>query len=504
MRMKGQLDELRNHLATVQDLTAASYLLSWDQQTYMPEGAVELRSEQLATLSRLTHEQAVAPALGRLLDQLGGQFDPDSEEGALVRVAQRDFDRDTKLPTALVGELSRVTALAEAAWGTAREKRSWKLFAPHLERILELKREAAAHYGYQDHPFDALLDVNEPGATKAQLEGLFAELKRELVPLVKAVAAQAQQEDPPRDAPLRNAYDEARQLVFGREVVTRFGFDWSRGRQDRSRHPFCSATGPDDVRLTTRVDPDWLSPALFASLHEAGHGLYEQGIEGRFQRSPLAGGCSLGVHESQSRLWENLVGRSRGFWEYFFPRLRRLFRRTLDHVDLEDFYRAINAVAPSFIRVEADELTYNLHVLLRFEIELALLEGSLSVAEVPAAWNAKMEEYLGLTPADDAEGALQDVHWSAGLVAYFPTYTLGNVLSVQLFDAAVAAHPEIPGDIACGRFSRLLAWLREHVHRHGRRFEPQELVRRATGRPLETGPYLAYLKSKYGELYALD
>ncbi len=311
---------------------------------------------------------------------------------------------------------------------------------------------------------------------------------------------------PPEDRsrPLYGEFDEAKQEEFGRRVISAFGYDWRRGRLDRVTHPFCiSLGGPGDVRITTRFDPGWLSPALFAILHEAGHGMYEQGVDPAYSRSPLSGGASMGLHESQSLLWENLVGRSRAFWSFYYPQLQGVFPEALGEVDLETFYGAVNESKPSEIRVEADEVTYNLHILLRFELEVALLEGGLPVSELPAAWDAKMEEYLGVTPENHARGVLQDVHWAAGLVGYFPTYTIGSVLSAQFFEQATKAHPEIPEMIGRGEFGTLLGWLRENVYTHGRRYDPDELVERATGRPLETAPYLRYLKGKFGELYGL-
>ena len=494
------LGQLKKRLATISDLGSANSLLFWDKQTYMPKGGVAARAEQMATLSRLAHEMLVDAETGRLLDSLG-EPNPSSEEGALVRRARRDYERAAKLSAELVEEITRATALAEPAWVRAREESDWSVFAPHLEEIVALKKRAAEALGYEDHPYDALLDGYEPGAKKKRLEAMFGELKAGIVPLVREIVEKGNEED--RSAPLHGAFDEAAQERFGVEAVTRFGYDWERGRQDRTVHPFCINFGPGDVRITTRFDPHWLSPALFGTFHETGHALYEQGINPGYARTPLGGGTSMGVHESQSRLWENLVGRSRAFWSCFYPKLRDTFPEALGGVDLERFYRAINMVAPSKIRVEADEATYNLHILLRFELEVALFEDELSVADLPAAWNTKMEEYLGVVPENDAEGVLQDIHWADGLFGYFPTYAIGNVLSVQFFDEAVKAHPEIPTQIEQGEFTALLGWLRENVYRHGSRYEPDELVRRVTGRPLDTGPYLRYLKKKFGELYSI-
>lgn len=490
---------LVDHLSAAADLDSAAAVLHWDQQTYMPPGGVAARAEALATLSRLSHGITASEETARLLDAAGDP-EPGSDAEAVVRLARRGHERATKLPPRLVADISRATVLAEPAWRRARADADFGSLVGHLREILDLQREAAEHLGYEDHPYDALLDRYEPGATKALLESMFGDLKGGTAGMVRAVSAAADD----RTAPIRGAFDETRQEAFGRSIATAVGYDWGRGRQDRAPHPFCiNFGGPGDVRITTRFDPDRLSPALFATLHEAGHALYEQGVDPSYGRTPLAGGVSLGIHESQSRLWENVVGRSRPFWSHFYPRLQGAFPEALGETSAEDFYRAINAASPSEIRVEADELTYNLHVVLRFELEVALVEGSLAVTDLPEAWDAKMDEHLGITPRDDARGVLQDDHWAIGFFGYFPTYTLGNVLSVQLFEAALKEHPEIPAEMERGEFGRLLAWLRENVHRHGKKHDPEALVERATGRPPDTAPYVRYLGEKFGELYDL-
>jgi carboxypeptidase Taq len=495
----GDLGLLRDRLATIGDLRSAASVLAWDRQTYMPEGGVRGRAEQLATLSRVAHEMLVSPETGELLESAGGR-ELDSDDAALLRLARREHDRAVRLPARLVAETSRVTALAEQAWISARESSDWSLFAPHLERVLALKREEASYLD-SAHPYDAMLDRYDPGASAMRLGIMFDELKAGIVPLVREVSARL---DEDRAAPLRGSFDERSQEEFGREIISRFGYDWSRGRQDRAIHPFSINFGdPDDVRITTRFDPKRLSVGLFATCHEAGHALYEQGIYPAYSRTPLSGGVSMGVHESQSRLWENLVARSRPFWAYFGPELRTAFPGAFDGVDLETIYRTVNAVRPSEIRTEADELTYDLHVLLRFELELALFQDDLAVADLPEAWNAKMEEYLGIIPENDARGVLQDTHWAIGYFGYFPSYTAGNVLSVQLFEAAVDERPEILSEMETGEFGALLGWLRHNVHRHGKKYEPDDLIECATGRPPETGPYIRYLSTKFGELYDL-
>lgn len=497
------LEQLTVRSRQIFDLQIATGLLHWDQQTYMPKNGITARAEALATLSNLLHRLSTDDEMRRLVEATADRFDPETDEGALVRVARRDFERRTKLPAALVSELARTTSLAEPAWVEARAKSDWSLFAPHLSRIIEMQQQVAEHFGYTTHPYDALLEEYEPGTTKAQLEIMFTDLKAAIVPLVQRIKATGDSAQE-RSRPLHQAFDEAKQEAFGREVITRFGYDWTRGRQDRAVHPFCIGFTSYDVRITTRFDPNFIQPALFGTLHEAGHALYEQGVSTAYTRTPLGSGVSMGIHESQSRLWENLVGRSRPFWQFFYPQLQSAFPKQLGAIDAETFHRAINTVEPSPIRVEADEVTYNLHTLLRFELEVALLDGNLPVADIPAAWNAKMKEYLGIHPLSDAAGALQDVHWSGGMFAYFPTYTIGNVLAVQLFNAACAAHGTIHEEMARGEFTSLHSWLSNNIYRFGGKYDPQDLVERATGKRLDTAPYINYLQAKFGELYGLD
>ncbi|MEJ2666865.1 MAG: carboxypeptidase M32 [Deinococcales bacterium] len=493
---------LLDHMAVTSDLSQTMAVLSWDENTYMPDGAAEARGRQMATLATVIHERLADPALAELVARLEDAGLPeDSVEAATVRQARRAVDHASKLPASLVEALSMHGARARSVWARARQESDFTSFAPELARMFELKREEAEVLGYQDHPYDALHDLHEPGSTAARVRDVFVPLRRELTTLVAEIRDAGSQID---DALLRQSFDEAAQERFALDTVTAFGYDLEHGRLDRTVHPFATSLSKYDVRITTRYQRHYLNTALFGTMHEAGHGLYEQGVADEYYRTPLEDTASLGVHESQSRLWENLVGRSRAFWEGAFPRLQRTFPEQLGTVALDPFYAAINRVRPSFIRVEADEVTYNLHIILRFELELALLDGSLSVADLPEAWNHAMQEMLGITPPDDAAGVLQDVHWSIGLIGYFPTYSLGNLISVQLFDAAVAAHPHIPADIRAGRFGTLLRWLRENVHRHGARYLPEELLERATGSGLDAGPYLRYLKAKYGELYGLS
>lgn len=499
------VEQLQGHLAEVKSLAEASAVLGWDQQTYMPPGGVEARAAQLTALAGVIHEKATGDKAARLLDaaeRAGAGLDPDSDEAAFVRMARRDFDRATKIPAALVAETARVTALAFEQWAQARAESDWGRFAPWLEQILDLTRQAADHLGHSGERYDALLDQYEPGMTAQDVRAMFAAIKPDLVALVKAVATRGP--GTVDDSVLHREFDEEKQRQFGERVITALGYDWSRGRQDRALHPFCTSFGRDDVRITTRFDPAFLPSALFGSIHEAGHALYEQGVAPRYAGNILADGTSLGFHESQSRLWENLVGRSRAFWQRFYPDLQSLFPQALGDVAEEAFYRAVNKVEPSLIRVEADEVTYNLHILLRFEIEQALLSGELSVSDAPAVWNSKMQEYFGLTPPDDAHGILQDVHWSGGSLGYFPTYSVGNLLSVQLYEKADAdLGGQTESQIAAGDFAPLLGWLRENVHQYGRKYPPKELVQRIVGGPLDAAPYLKYLNTKFGAIYGL-
>ena len=499
------LEQLQGHLAEVKALDEATAVLGWDQQTYMPPGGADARAAQLTALAGVIHEKATGETIARLLDAAergGGNMAADSDEAAYLRAARQDFDQATKIPTALVAETAHVTALAFEQWAQARAESDWGRFAPWLEQILDLTRQAADHLGHSGERYDALLDQFERGMTTADVRAMFEAIKPDLVALVKAVSVS--RPEATDDSVLHRSFDEEKQRQFGETVIGALGYDWSRGRQDRALHPFCTSFGRDDVRITTRFDPDFLPTALFGSIHETGHALYEQGVAERYAGNILADGASLGFHESQSRLWENLVGRSRPFWHFFYPSLQAAFPESLSDVGGEKFYRAINKVKPSLIRVEADEVTYNLHILLRFEIEQALLSGDLSVADAPDAWNAKMQEYFGLTPPDDAQGILQDVHWSGGAIGYFPTYSVGNLLSVQLYDKANAdLGGQIEAQVAAGDFAPLLGWLRENVHQHGRKYLPKDLVQRIVGGPLDPAPYLKYLKRKFGDVYGI-
>jgi len=498
------LAELKERLAVIADLDAATAVLAWDQETYMPPGAIEARADQLTTLARMSHEAFTDEHIGRLLEdavaELGGVA-YDSDEASLLRVTTRDYERATRIPADLVARLARATSLGQQAWQQARAASSFADFAPDLEHIVELSREKAETLGYDDRIYDPLLTEFEPGMATTQLETVFRDLRRQLVPIVEALSPAAghgrAQNAPP---PLDRHFDQQAQWDFGIAVMKEFGFDFDRGRQDRSAHPFTTSFAASDVRVTTRIDEDFLPAGLFGTLHECGHGLYEQGVASELGRTPLAGGASLGVHESQSRLWEILVGRSRAFWGHYYPLLRQGFPGKLGDIDVDAFYAAANTVCPSLIRVEADEVTYNLHVMLRFELEQYLLDGSLSVVDLPQAWNAGMESYLGIVPDSDADGVLQDIHWSMGAIGYFPTYTLGNLMSAQIFARLGEDIPDVQEHIGAGRFGDLLAWLQDNIYRHGRKFTANELLERMGCGELSAEPWLAYVRAKYGEL----
>jgi len=497
------IEQLKTHLATIADLRSATLVLRWDQETQMPPGGAEGRAEQIATLARVSHDQFTSPKTRELLtaaESAVRHLDPDSDEAALIRMTARDMTRETKLPAEFVAARARARSLSVQVWRRARRENNFPAFQPSLEQMVDFARRTADYLGYREHPYDALLDLYEPEMTSREMAQLYTRLREVTVPLVQAITARGQVVDA---SFLTQEYEETKQRQFGLAIAEAFGYDLVRGRLDESAHPFSTTFHYGDVRITTRYNRRFLPAGIFAIFHEAGHAMYGQGIPLTLGRSPIAGGASNGVHESQSRMWENLVGRSRSFWQYAYPRLKETFPEQLRSVDDETFYRAVNQVRPSLIRVEADEVTYNLHTLLRFELEKALIAGELRVKDLPEAWNAKSQTHLGLRPATDADGVMQDTHWAGGSFGYFPAYTLGNIISAQLFAAARRADPAMHDEFRQGQFAPLLVWLRAHVHRHGRKFLPRELLARATGSPLTVEPYLAYLQQKFGEIYGI-
>lgn len=495
--------ELVRELKEIETLDSIGSILSWDEETYMPHKGAEHRATQSAMLAKMSHERFTSPRIDELLNIVAGSelaADPKSDAGANVREVRRDYDREKRLPSSLVEEITHTRILAHQAWVDARTKKEFALFLPWLTKTIDLQRQVANCVGYNGHMYDALLDAYEPGETVANVARVFESLRGPLVELVGKIMNSG------KSAPLEllhRKFPVAAQEKFARSAAERFGFDFSAGRLDLTAHPFCCTVGPGDCRLTTRYNENDFADGFFSVLHEAGHGLYEQGLPAEHFGTPLGEAVSLGIHESQSRMWENLVGRGRAFWQFFLPKARSAFRGTMRGVEMDQWLFAINSVQPSLIRTEADETTYNLHVLIRFELEQVMITGDLAPADVPAAWNERMEKYLGVKVPDDSQGALQDVHWSHGSIGYFPTYTLGNLCAAQFFEQAKQEIPGLEAGFARGDFAPLLGWLREKIHRHGRRYTAAQLVQRVTGRPIDSEPLLRHLRGKAAELYGV-
>ncbi len=501
--MSKAYEELTTRLGEIVDLAQAAAVLNWDHRTMMPRNGAGARANQLGSLSKIIHTKFADPELGKLLDEAAPWAEDqgyDSLEASLIRVVRRDYDKLVRVPPELSAELARTGAIAEPVWEEARKASDWAMFQPHLEKLIDLRRQYVDCFDPADEDYDHLLDIYEPGMKTADVRTVFDELKEGLVPLIAEVVERADAVDASfleGDFPI-----DAQKRVEGK-ILADFGFTKDSWRLDETVHPFASRSGMDDIRLTTKHLPDSLS-SIFSSMHEFGHGIYEYGGDRAFERTPLARGTSLGFHESQSRMWENLVGRSRPFWQHYYPLVQEAFSSQLNGVDAEGFYRAVNRVRPSLIRIEADEATYNLHIILRFELEQEMITGRLAAADIPEAWDAKMMEYLGVEVPDVADGALQDTHWSGGSIGYFSTYALGNVVSAQLWQRISKEIPDVYEQIGRGEFIQLREWLREHIHQHGRKYMPQELMQRVTGSKLDPKPLLAYLRGKLGEIYGLD
>ena len=488
------LERLRERLAEVNDLGRAAMLLTWDERVMMPPNGAQARAEALGTVSRIAQERFTDGEVGRLLEELRDveeSSDPDSFEASLIRVTRRRHERATRVPPELVGEIRRASALGVSAWGPAKDASDFERVRPQFEAMLELKRRYIECFPPADEDYDILLDDYEPEMKTAEVRQIFDELKEQLRPLVDEIADAGDVDD----SFLTGEFDPAVQRRLALEIAHAFGYDEAEWRLDETRHPFMSSPGAGDLRLTTNSRPNDLT-SLFATMHEFGHGVYEWGVDRALARTPLGTGVSLGVHESQSRSWENLVGRSRAFWRWFYPRLQDAFPAQLGSVDEESFYRAVNKVHPSLIRIDADEVTYNLHIILRFELEQELIEGRLAVADLPEAWNARMKEYLGVDVPDDARGVLQDMHWGAGALGYFPTYALGNVMSVQIWKRALEDLGDLDDRFERGEFGDLREWLRDNLYVLGAKFTPQETMERVTGSRIDAKPYLRYLREK--------
>lgn len=497
--MEHSYNELKERLAERKDLDAIGGLLGWDQQTMMPPRGAEVRGQQIATVARIAHERFAGDEIGRLLDALApyeASLPPESDEASLIRVTRRDWNKARRVPTALAAELAEAAARGYAAWLEARDAADFTGFLPALEHNIELKRRYAACF---DIPtYDALLDDFEPGLTAPEVTAVFDRLKAGLRPLIERIGANPGAVD---DSCLSGHFPVADQEALMHRIAERFGFAAGVWRLDPAAHPFAQSLATTDIRLTTRYDERRLEGALLGTIHECGHGLYEEGSDPALERTPLAGGCSAALHESQSRLWENQLGRGRPFWHFAFPLLRETFPDHFAAVDEETAYRAVNKMQPSLIRVEADEVTYPMHIILRFELERDLFEDRLAPADLPEAWNAKMHEYLGIEVPNVAAGALQDVHWAEGLFGYFPTYALGTVLAAQIWQRVRGDMPDLDDQFARGEFTGLREWAREHLHRFGRKFTPKETIARVAGGPIDPEPFLRYVTAKVEDLY---
>ncbi len=480
-------------------MRSAAALCGWDQETMMPTNGAEGRARTQEALSRVLHQRLCAPQLGDFLDELEAR-ETDAEQKALLRELRRDRDKALKIPERLAGDLARTSAMAQRAWVESRPKNDTAAFNPWLEKIMSLRREEAESLGYVESPYDALLDTYEPGARASRLEKVLGDLEAELTPMVRALSEKCEELDPRLPT---GAYALEAQKNFNRLLLSDMGFSLDSGRLDESAHPFTEGIFPTDVRLTTRYSESDVASALFTTLHEGGHGLYEQGFAPEHYGTPLAEAVSLGIHESQSRLWENQIGRSRSFWEHYFPGFQKAFPERVKGLPLKDFLRAINRVKPSLIRVESDEVTYNLHIALRFRLEKALFEGSLRTSDLEGAWNEAMWKTLGVRVDKAANGYMQDVHWSVGLVGYFPTYSLGNIYAAQFYRQMEKDIPDLDGKIRAADFTPILTWLREKIHRHGRRFSGEELLIQVTGEPADSRYLVEYLRTKYARLYDL-
>lgn len=498
--MSDKLNKFKEMIGEVFDLNRAASVLSWDQQVNMPPGGAEARGQQLATLGKIAQEKFTSDEMGSLLEELKKEYtDPETDEGAMVRVAARDYEKAKRVPPEFVAEQAMVSTKAVEAWVEAKGKSDFSIFRPHLEKNLELIKKYVSFFPPADHPYDVLLDDYEPGLPTAEVREIFGNLRPKQVALIKAIGEAKQV----KSDFLNKSFNEKKVWDFGETVIGKFGYDFRRGRQDKAPHPFETTFSVDDVRITNRFEKNSPLATLFSAMHECGHALYELGGNPAYERTPLASGTSLAVHESQSRMWENLVGRSLPFWEHFYPELKKAFPSQLNGVNVKAFYKAINKVEPSLIRVNADEATYNLHIMLRLEIEIGMVEGSIAVKDLPEIWNARMHDYLGVTPPSDAQGVLQDIHWSYGSIGYFSTYALGNIISAQLWERINKEIRNLEEQIRKGQFVELREWLRKNIHQYGHKYDPRDLVRKVTGNDIDSAAYVRYLTEKYGEIYGL-
>ncbi|HRK91293.1 MAG TPA: carboxypeptidase M32 [Anaerolineales bacterium] len=498
--MSDKFNRFKEIVGEVSDIGHAASVLGWDQQVNMPPGGGEARGQQLATLSKIAQEKFTSDEMGQLLEDLQKDYtDPETDEGAMLRVASRAYDKARRVPPEFVAEQAIAATKAFEAWVEAKGKSDFSIFQPFLEKNVELVKRYVAFFPPADHPYDVLLDDYEPGMKTAEVKEIFNNLRPKQVSLLKAISEAKQV----KDDFLHKKYNEQKIWNFSEKIIAKFGYDFNRGRQDKAPHPFETTFSVNDVRITNRFEPGNPLATLFSAMHECGHALYELGVAQEYERTPLESGTSLAVHESQSRMWENLVGRSFPFWEHFFPEIKKTFPSQLDGVSLKTFYKGINKVEPSFIRVNADEATYNMHIMLRLELEIGMVDGSIAIKDLPEIWNEKMRDYLGITPPSDALGVLQDIHWSYGSIGYFSTYALGNIVSAQLWERINKDIKDLGEQIRKGQFSVLREWLRENVHKYGHKYDPQDLVQKITGSKIDSAAYVRYLTKKYSDIYGL-
>jgi len=497
------IKELNARFTELMRLNYVSTLLGWDQQVNMPksEGATMGRSEQIALIEAISHRKLISKKTGELIKKAENQPNLNLIDSAILREAKRKYDKAIKIPIELVTEIAKTASLGHQAWEKSREKSDFSIFQPYLEKMVNLQRKYAERLDIGPTLYDSLTDIYEPEAKSEWISNIFKEIKPKLVKILNKL--ESSDLNKPNQEILKRKYDPEKQWKLSMEIIKKLDFDFKKGRQDKSVHPFTASVSSMDTRITTRIWEKYLPACLFGSIHECGHALYEMGFMEEIHDTFLADGSSLGIHESQSRLWENIVGRSKEFWNYWYPTLQKYFPENLKNYPEHEFYRSINAVKPSFIRVEADEVTYGLHIILRFEIEKELINNNLRVSELPELWNTKMEELLNIIPPNDAQGVLQDVHWSGGAFGYFPTYTLGNLYASQIYVNALKKNPDLPDDFKNGNFNNLLNYLRENIHQYGRIYRPLDLIKRVTGEELNSNYFIKYLETKFYPIYGI-
>jgi len=494
------LEELKKEFTEITRLNHIRSLLGWDEMVNLPKGSFGARGEQKALMSKIVHKRLISDKIGKLVKEAEKLKNLNLVDSATLREAKRDYEQEVKLPTELVEEISKTSSLGYVKWVEAREKNDFSIFQPVLEKSVGLQIQVAEKLDTHPDPYSTLIDLYEPGATYDWIANIFSKSKQNLNRIIKKLDGSS---DKPDFSILTQKWNADKQWDFSIEVIKGLNYDFNKGRQDKSVHPFTTSLSSSDTRFTTRIDEDFISTCMFGSIHECGHALYDMGFMEQIHDSVLANGCSMGIHESQSRMWENMVGRSMEFWKYFYPKLKTNFPNNLKDKSIEDFYRSINTVQPSLIRVEADEVTYGMHIILRFELEREIIEGKIQVSELPELWNEKMENLLGVTPPTNSDGVLQDIHWSGGSFGYFPTYFLGNLYGAQFYNTALKQHPNLPNEYEKGNFSNLLSFLRENIHQYGRIYQARDLVKRVTGEDLNPDYFIEYLEKKFYQIYRI-